>query len=198
MALWESSARALLQLSWARLGDSHGAWEHSSPRLTKLFWDMGRTRNDTDRKLLLKTAPFLPLRGRNALCWQQAWSFHHGEALNKRFSNTKLFAEVITNHRAESHKAKARCLPSLRASVYPLLYLLKCHNSGFLLHLPVLLHSFELQPKHTGKLIVEAQGKTQQDAKKGKMSGQSKTVRREDSYLVDRAHVLWLQKAIPF
>lgn len=96
----------------------------------------------TDRKLLLKTAFFLPLRGRNALCWQQAWSFHHGEALNKRFSNTKLFAEVIINHRAESQKVKARFLPSLRAnepSVCSLLYLFKCHKSSFLLHLPILL-----------------------------------------------------------
>lgn len=113
-----------------------------SPRLTKLFWDTGKKRNNTDRKLLLKTTPFLSLRGRNALSWQQAWSFHRGEALNKRLSDAKLFAEVITNHRAESQKVKARCLPSLRApepSVCCLLYLFKCHNSSFLLHLPILL-----------------------------------------------------------
>lgn len=107
--------------------------------------------------------------------------FHHGEALNKRFSNAKLFAEVITNHRAESQKANARCLPSLRApepSVCSLLYLFKCHNSSFLLHLPILLL---LAAKKTrwGKLTVEAQGKTQQNAKKGKMSEQSKTVTRD-------------------
>lgn len=42
-----------------------------SPRLSKLFWDKGRTRNNTDRKLASK----------NCLCRQQAWSFHHGEAL---------------------------------------------------------------------------------------------------------------------
>jgi len=37
---------------------------------------------------------------------------------------------------------------------------------------------------------MEARGKIQQDAKKGKMSEQSKAVLREDSHLADRARVM--------
>lgn len=55
----------------------------------------------------------------------------------------------------------------------------------------------EMQTKRTGKMTMEAWGKTQQGAKKVEMSEQSKAVTREDSCLVYKI-LLWLQKAIPF